>query len=212
MTTKSIIEPTEWVDRARAAREAGYTFFDWLDCVDELPVEQFRVVLGLQDATAVPLQLECRIPRQEPVLDSLREVFAGAAWAERELADLFGIRFRGGDPRRVLLPDSYAGYPLRKDEILGARAVTGWPGAKEPGDEAAAAGRRRMVPPGVPDPEVWGDRAADAAPASPAEVAASAAGGRVRRARADRARGERARGDRAREDRAREDRAREDRG
>lgn len=183
MIKANTITPTEWAAQARAARDSGYTFFDWLDCVDELPVEEFRIVLGLQNAAAQEYRLECRIPRDEPVLDSIRGVFAGVAWAERELADLFGVRFTGGDPRRVLLPSSYAGFPLRKDEVLGARAVTGWPGSKEPGEEGAAAGRRRMVPPGVPDPEVWGDRAADADAATPAEIAASAAGGRVRRAR-----------------------------
>ena len=54
------------------------------------------------------------------------------------------------------------------------------PGAKEPG-ETVAAGRRRLVPPGVPDPDVWGEREGE--PASPEEVAASVQGGRVRRRR-----------------------------
>ena len=56
--------------------------------------------------------------------------------------------------------------------------VAGW--LKEPG-ETVAAGRRRMVPPGVPDPDVWGEREGE--PASPEEVAASVQGGRVRRRR-----------------------------
>ena len=43
--------------------------------------------------------------------------------------------------------------------------------------------RRRMVPPGVPDPEVWGDRAAEAPAAEPAEIAGALATGRIRRRR-----------------------------
>jgi NADH-quinone oxidoreductase subunit C len=123
------------------------------------------------------------------VLDSLRDLVAGAAWHEREAAEMFGLTFAGGDPRRLLLGPDFEGTPLRKDAVLGARTALAWPGAKEPGESAtssAGAGaqapsRRRMVPPGVPDPTVWGDRDPDAQPPSPDEVAESAVGGRVRR-------------------------------
>ena len=76
--------------------------------------------------------------------------------------------------------------PLRKDDVLAARTAEPWPGAKEPGEGPAAGGgaspsRRRMVPPGVPAPEVWGDRDPALGPPDPAEVAAAVSGGRVRR-------------------------------
>ena len=86
-------------------------------------------------------------------------VFAGAAWHEREVAELFGVEFVGGERRRLLLNPEFEGTPLRKDEVLAARTGMNWPGAKEPGRDAMASpGRRRLVPPGVPDPAVWGDR------------------------------------------------------
>ncbi|OYN95389.1 NADH-quinone oxidoreductase subunit C [Enemella evansiae] len=178
------VPPGEWVSAARAAAATGYAFFDWLDCVDEIGrAEEFRIVLQLLDrGSGASLRLETRVSRDEPVLDSLTEVFGGAAWAERELADLFGVRFTGGDPTSLLIEPRYGGHPLRKDEVLGARAAASWPGAKEPG-ETGAASRRRMVPPGVPDPEVWGDRDPAAPPPTPDEIAASAQGGRVRRRR-----------------------------
>ena len=84
------------------------------------------------------------------------------------------MEFVGGDSRRLLLNPEFEGTPLRKDEVLAARTGLDWPGAKEPGETDASANRRRMVPPGVPDPAVWGDRD-DAQPAAePAEVAESA--------------------------------------
>ena len=52
----------------------------------------------------------------------------------------------------LLLPDGFAGHPLRKDFPLAARAAQDWPGAREPGERATSArSRRRLVPPGVPE-------------------------------------------------------------
>lgn len=181
-----------WHAAVRAAREDGYDWFDWLGCVDEIGVsDELRVVLSLRrldDPGAPELLLQCRLARPAPVLASVRDLYAGAAWHEREAAEEFGVEFVGGDPRRLLL-DGGAGAPLRKDDVLAARTAEPWPGAKEPGESDAGAGaaggaspsRRRMVPPGVPAPEVWGDRDPDGPRADPAEVAAAVSGGRVRR-------------------------------
>ncbi len=50
------------------------------------------------------------------VVATLAHTYQSARWLEREVHDLFGIRFEGHpDPRRVLLPDEYEGHPLRKD-------------------------------------------------------------------------------------------------
>ena len=182
----------DWHDAVVAARAEGYDWFDWLGCVDEIGVsDELRVVLSLRrldDPGRPELLLQCRVPRPEPRLASVRDVFAGAAWHEREAAEELGVEFVGGDPRPLLL-DGAGTTPLRKDEVLAGRTAEPWPGAKEPGEGDAGAGttgaaspsRRRMVPPGVPAPEVWGDRDPAAPPPDPAEVAASVSGGRVRR-------------------------------
>jgi NADH-quinone oxidoreductase subunit C len=68
----------------------------------------------------------------------------------------------------LLLPDGFEGHPLRKDFVLAARAAKAWPGAKEPGESDAdghgAPSRRKMRPPGVPDPDAWGPRPDGARP------------------------------------------------
>ena len=192
--------PDRWRRIVRQAWHEGWRYFDWLGCVDDIGrSDTFRIVLvlrNLETPAAAPRLLATTVPRESPQLDSITSIFAGAGWHERETAELFGLEFVGGDPRRLLLDPSYSGTPLRKDEVLGARAAVGWPGAKEPGEGdapaassgaqpgqsgAQAAGRRRMVPPGVPDPAVWGDRDPELPPADPTEVATAAMGGRVRR-------------------------------
>ena len=187
------VPPETWHDAVVAARADGHDWFDWLGCVDEIGVsDELRVVLSLRrldDPGAPELLLACRVPRAEPRLASVRDVFAGAAWHEREAAEEFGLEVVGGDRRRLLLDVGSAPTPLRKDQVLAARTAEPWPGAKEPGESDTGAGttgaaspsRRRMVPPGVPTPEVWGDRDPEVPPADPAEVAAAVSGGRVRR-------------------------------
>ena len=176
----------EWLAAVESLKANGFDYFDWLGCVDEIGRQDcLRVVLVVRNVVqdAEQRMLSCSLPRSAPRIDTVSGVFAGAAWHEREVAELFGVEFIGGDHRRLLLSPEFEGTPLRKDEVLAARTGMAWPGAKEPGETEASPSRRRLVPPGVPDPAVWGDRDASQQPADPAEVAESAIGGRVRRRR-----------------------------
>jgi NADH-quinone oxidoreductase subunit C len=155
------VPPAQWVAAARHARDdAGLRcgYFDWLSGVDELD-EGFTVVAHLYSVEhRHHLLLRTRVPRAQPVLASLTGVYAGAGWHERETFEMFGVVFDGHpDLKPLLLPDGFEGHPLRKDFVLVARAVKPWPGAKEPGEsDHGAPSRRRVRPPGVPDPAQWG--------------------------------------------------------
>jgi len=60
--------------------------------------------------------LKCRLPREAPRIHSVESVWSVANWHEREAFDMFGIVFEGhSDLRRILCPDDWEGYPLRKD-------------------------------------------------------------------------------------------------
>lgn len=63
--------------------------------------------------------LKCRLSRETPIVHSVESIWAVANWHEREAFDMFGIVFEGhSDLRRILCPDDWEGYPLRKDYIF----------------------------------------------------------------------------------------------
>jgi NADH-quinone oxidoreductase subunit C len=165
-----------WVGALTRARDdQGFGYFDWLSAVDQLDQAEepgFDVVCHLWSLQRREhLLVRTRVPAADPRLETATTVFAGASWHERETYEMFGITF-DGHPHLVplLLPDGFEGHPLRRDFVLAARVAKPWPGAKEPGESDAESGhaaptRRKVRPPGVPDPE-WGPRppGADATP------------------------------------------------
>jgi NADH-quinone oxidoreductase subunit C len=77
--------------------------------------------LGLRSRTARPAD---SLAEQLPVLDSCVGLFPTAEFHEREVYDFFGIVFRGHpDLRRILLPEDYVGWPLRRDFPIGGEPV-----------------------------------------------------------------------------------------
>jgi len=143
-----------WRAAARAGRDEpdlDLSYFDWLSGVDEQDAG-FAVVTHLWSVRhRHGALLRTRVPRAQPRLPSLVPVFAGAAWHERETYEMFGVVFdEHPDLKPLLLPDGFAGHPLRKDFVLASRVAKEWPGAKEPGESHTGTTRRRMRPPGVP--------------------------------------------------------------
>lgn len=79
------------------------------------------------------IMVMAEVAEPTPSIDSVLPVWAGANWHERECYDLFGIIFKGHpDLRRILLPEDWEGYPLRKDYPLkGPGPDQEWKGFKE---------------------------------------------------------------------------------
>lgn len=155
------VPPTEWITALRTARdELGCRYFDWLSAVDE-PGTGFRVCVHVAApgrGSVRRLMVRTTVPHDAAVLPSAVDVYAGAAWHERETHEMFGVAFEGHPGLApLLLPEGFEGHPLRKDFVLAARVAKAWPGAKEPGEsEHGGPKRRTMLPPGVPDPNEWG--------------------------------------------------------
>lgn len=62
------------------------------------------------------LAIKAFLPKANPSLPSTTAVYRTSQWHERECAEMYGITFEGHpDPRNILLPDDWVGYPLRKD-------------------------------------------------------------------------------------------------
>ena len=67
-------------------------------------------------APARRVRLKTRLTGSDPVVDTVTPVYPAAGWPEREVFDLFGVTFRHHpDLRRILMPDDWQGYPLRRD-------------------------------------------------------------------------------------------------
>jgi NADH-quinone oxidoreductase subunit C len=62
--------------------------------------------------------LKVRLPRENPLVPTVEEIWKSANWMEREIFDLLGVTFDGhSDLRRILMPEDWPGFPLRKDFV-----------------------------------------------------------------------------------------------
>lgn len=123
-----LIAPDLIADVCLELRDNPLTYFDFLSCltgVDHGAEDgRFEVVYHL---SSIPYQLQLTLKiskvhdrgsEQLPSFKSVADVYRTAEWHEREAYDLVGIFFEGNpDLRRILLPDDWEGYPLRKDYI-----------------------------------------------------------------------------------------------
>lgn len=71
------------------------------------------------------IRIKALIPEDNPSIDSVVSIWSGANWHEREACDMFGIVFNGHpDLRRILMPEEWNGFPLRKNYPL--QGIEGW--------------------------------------------------------------------------------------
>ena len=133
-----VIHPTRdtYIDTVKALADDGYTMCVDVTAVDYLAfggrslpagvqAERFEVVVNLLDIEAGRrIRLRVQVPGEEPTLPTLFDVHPGTEAMEREAYDMFGIVFSGHpDLTRILMPEDWEGYPLRKDYEIGTIPV-----------------------------------------------------------------------------------------
>ncbi|MBV9613677.1 MAG: NADH-quinone oxidoreductase subunit C [Acidobacteriaceae bacterium] len=112
------IAPDQIVKVCRYLKEsAGFVRLSGISAVDWWPREPRFEILYLLHSLAhnARLRLSVRLPEHEE-LESTCNVWRGANWYEREVFDMFGVRFRNHpNLERIMMPADWEGYPLRKD-------------------------------------------------------------------------------------------------
>lgn len=113
------IDAENLIEACRALRtSANFERLSTVTAVDRYPSEpRFELVYHLHSiARNDRIRLKCRLPGGNPEIDSATPIWRSANWYEREVFDLFGILFRNHpNLRRIMLPEEWQGYPLRKD-------------------------------------------------------------------------------------------------
>jgi NADH-quinone oxidoreductase subunit C len=109
----------------RLKHDLGFERLTSVTGVDRYPAEpRFEIVYHLQAiAGKQRLRLKARLSGETPEIESAFPVYRSANWYEREVFDLYGVRFLNHpNMTRIMLPDDWEGHPLRKDvSVTGTR-------------------------------------------------------------------------------------------
>ena len=120
----SLVIPAEKIVAAcQQVQGLGFELLSTMSAVDYWPQEnpRFHVVYEFVSVSKnVRLEVRVPVPGINPLLPTVSHIYRNANWRERELWDMFGIKFEGHpDLRRILMPADWEGHPLRKDYPLG---------------------------------------------------------------------------------------------
>jgi len=112
---RATVKPEVAWDVCRFFRDAGFEYLNCLSGADW--TTHLEVVYDLSSLQHAPkAHLRVPVSRDAPMIRTVTDIWPAANWHERECYDLFGVRFDGHpDHRRILLPEDWVGYPLRKD-------------------------------------------------------------------------------------------------
>lgn len=103
---------------ATTVQSAGYNFLEDLTAIDWLPsVPRFQISYHILSHTFKErIRLRVMVDEPDPTVETITTIWPAANFYEREVFDLFGIRFAGHpNLRRIMMPDDWEGFPMRKD-------------------------------------------------------------------------------------------------
>jgi NADH-quinone oxidoreductase subunit C len=114
----SVIEPSAMLDVSNFMRSEDALIMDHLELLGGVDykdrIEVVYVLYSMKHHHRYTVK--CRLSRETPIIHTVESVWAVANWHEREAFDMFGVVFEGhSDLRRILCPDDWEGFPLRKD-------------------------------------------------------------------------------------------------
>ena len=91
------------------------------EVASQITLERFELVVNLLSLSQRRrVRLRIQVSESDPVIDSAFDVYPGTEAMEREVFDMFGIKFNGHpDLTRILMPEDWQGHPLRKDYAQG---------------------------------------------------------------------------------------------
>lgn len=116
-----VVSPARWQNIAPFLKDNERLQFDSLMCItgmDYGPEDpSLGVIYNLHSMKHLhKLEVRIQVPKDNPTVPSVERIWRVADWFEREVFDMYGITFEGHrDLRRILLPEDWEGYPLRKD-------------------------------------------------------------------------------------------------
>ena len=125
------VEAARIHDALSELRDEGYRLLVFLTCVDHLADSskewpaRFELLYEVRDMEKLrDLRVRAFVDGEPPEIDSVHDLFPPANWDERETYDLFGVVFSGHpELTRILMPDDWVGYPLRRDYPVGGEPV-----------------------------------------------------------------------------------------
>jgi NADH-quinone oxidoreductase subunit C len=106
------------LEAASVVQKAGYNFLEDVTCVDWYPSEpRFHVIYHIvSHSLKERVRLVAPVETIDCTIESITPVWPSANFYEREVWDLFGVRFNGHPGlRRIMMPEEWQGHPLRKD-------------------------------------------------------------------------------------------------
>lgn len=117
------LDSKNWLDVALFLRDEQDLKFDSLECITGVDLgedQELEVRYNLHSMVYThKIEIRIRLPRKRPKVPSIEQVWRIGDWFEREVFDMYGIRFKGHrDLRRMLLPEDWVGWPLRKDYTM----------------------------------------------------------------------------------------------
>ena len=143
MTTQVKVNESDWLSQASQMKQGGFVRCEWLTAThnggDAFEISLMLSKEDLSESTILSTDIDSAI-------DSLVEVFPNVSFHEREVSQMFGIKFNGSKDESPAFEIELSGHPLRRDFALATRAGAEWPGAVEPDENAK---RRPSLPPGV---------------------------------------------------------------